>query len=105
MSERSTLFVSRLKCLAIEMYKVRQSMSPRFLEDIFLCKNVNYNLRDTNLMILQKYETVTYGFNSLRFQGSKLWNNLDTALKDAATLDSFKTAVGQWQGPSCQMHK
>ncbi len=38
------------------------------MKDIFICMEVTY--------VQPKFKTVTYGHNTIKYQGSKLWNNM-----------------------------
>ncbi len=51
-------------------------MSPLYMKDVFIQKKVIYGLRDVNLLVQPKFKTVTYGHNTIKYQGSKLWNIL-----------------------------
>ncbi len=51
-------------------------MSPLYMKDFFIQKEVTYGLRDVNLLCQPKFKTVTYGHNTIKYQGSKLCNNL-----------------------------
>ncbi len=47
----------------------------------FIQKEVTYGLRNVNLLVQPKFKTVTYGHNTIKYQGSKLWKNLPNDLK------------------------
>ncbi len=51
-------------------------MSPLYMKDVFIDKEVTCGLRDVNLLVQPKFKTVTYGHNTIKYQGSKSWNNL-----------------------------
>ncbi len=51
------------------------------MKDVFIQKEVTYRLRDVNLLVQPKFITVSYGHNTIKYQGSKLWNNLPNDLK------------------------
>ncbi len=70
---------------------------------MFLFKKiVTYGLTDVNLLVQPKFKTVTYGHNTIKYQGSKLWNNLPNDLKKMNSLLSFKCEIQKWSGPECQ---
>ncbi len=56
-------------------------MSPLYMKDVFIQKEVTYGPRDVNLLVQPKFKTVTYSHNTIKYQGSKLWNNLPNDLK------------------------
>ncbi len=51
------------------------------MKDVFIQKDVTYGLRDVNLLVQPKFKTVTYGHNTIKYQGSKLWISLPNDLK------------------------
>ena len=42
---------------------------------------INHDLRNVNLLVQPMYNSVKYGFNSLRYKGAKYWNNMPDLLK------------------------
>ncbi len=74
-------------------------MSPLYMKDVFIQKKVTYWLRDVNLLVQPKFKTVTYGHNTIKYQESKLWNNLSNDLKKMNSLSSFKYEIQKWSGP------
>ena len=100
-AKKSSLFLSRLRKLSIEVYKILAQESPSFLNNLFIKKDTNYNLRDNEKVKQPAYNTMTFGNNSLRYQGAKLWNNLPPHVKEATDLRQFKNLIQAWLGPSC----
>ena len=97
-----SLYVSRIKILAIEMYKILNDMSPSFLKDFFVINNVMSVLREHNVLLPPKHKTVTYGFKSLKYQGAKIWNDLPHTIKMSCSLNEFKRNINVWTGPQCK---
>ncbi len=56
-------------------------MSPLYMETVFIEKEVTYGLRDVNHLVQPRFKTVTYSHNTIKYQGSQLWNNLPNDLK------------------------
>ncbi len=100
-ASKSTLYLARLRILAIEIYKTLNDISPLCMKDVFIQKEVTYGLRDVNLLVQPKFKTVSYGHNTIKYQGSKLWNNLPNDLKKMNYLSSFKCEIQKWSGPEC----
>ncbi len=100
-ASKSTFYLARLRILAIEIFKTLNNMPPLYMKDVFIQKEVTYGLRDVNLLIQPKFKTVTYGHNNIKYQGSKLWNNLPNDLKKKNSLSSFKCEIQKWSGPEC----
>ncbi len=74
-------------------------MSPLYMKDVFIQKEVTDRLSDVNLLVQPKFKTVTYGHNTIKYQGSKLWNNLPNDLKRMNSLSSFKCEIQKWSLP------
>ena len=81
-----TLYLSRLRNIAIEVYKICNGYSPKYLCDLIETKSTPYNIRSKHNLIQPKCKTVTYGLNSFRYKGPKIWNQLPNQLKDAISL-------------------
>ena len=45
---------------------------------------------------------VTFGSNSYRSLGPKIWNGLSNDFKTAENLTIFKRLIKSWEGPECQ---
>ena len=101
-ANKPSLYLSRLRKLSIEVYKIITHNGPIFLESLFESYETPYNLRDNNRIQQPAYNTVTYGRNSVRYQGAKLWNILPLHIKEATTLPQFKRLIHTWLGPSCK---
>lgn len=53
----TTLFVSRLKTLAVEMYKAVNDETPPYISSLFSFKSKNYNLRGKNKLELPRFNS------------------------------------------------
>ena len=101
-AHKPSLYLGRLRKLSIEVYKIITHNGPNFLESLFERYETPYNLRDNNRIHQPAYNTITYGKNSVRYQGAKLWNVLPLHIKEATTLPQFKRLIHTWLGPSCK---
>ncbi len=52
-------------------------------------------LKDFITLILPQFNTIAYGHNTIRYQSSKIWNNLSNNFKMSNWLLSFKNATQQ----------
>lgn len=75
-------------------------MNPAYVNSLFLIKESSHSLRNT-LLIQPKFNGVTYGFNSIRYQGSKIWNCLPQSMKYIKNVSDFKNEIQKWNGPEC----
>ena len=96
MTNKQSLLVNRIKNLAIEMYKVKYNLVPGYITEMFTPEMNPYNLRDNCKYILPWYNYKTFGYRCFNFMGAKIWNNLDTSVKNAPTVSMFKIKLNQW---------
>ena len=97
-----TIHHYNLKLLAVEMYKVKNNLSPEFMQDIFPERNIErYNLRKQVNFQIPGPKTVTYGTESIQFLGSKIWNLIPNNLKSATNLSIFKANIKKWIPNDC----
>ena len=82
----------RLQNICILMYEVKHKLCPTYICNIFKNHNSYYFLRQSDFSI-SSYNTVTYGKNSLRYLGPRLWGTLSPDVGHAKTLDDFKNKI------------
>ena len=88
-----------LKSLCIEIYKVKNNLSPELFSNTFQLKEIGkYNLRNNDDFFVPKVKSVFNGTET--FLGPKLWNSLPEEIKNKDSLQSFKSAIKQWK-PIC----
>ena len=98
---REPLYVTRTKCLAVQVYKSVNNLSPAYLNSLFVIKECDYNLRNSISLNQPVVNTVTYGLMSLRYHGPKIWNSLSNEIKSAKSLREFKFISKQVAGNKC----
>ncbi len=76
-------------------------LSPVFLNELFTKTMVPYDLRNDYVFNIPSCNSVTYGINSLCFQGTKLWGSLVSTAKKNESIVEFKRLVCQWKSPIC----
>ena len=72
------------------IYKISTNDSPEININSFKFKELPYDLRSKLPVKLTKVNTISYGTNSLFFEGGLLWNNLPNNYKELESLKSFK---------------
>ena len=90
---------SRLGSICVEIYKSINSINPSFMNECF-------RLRVTNRMVSQyrlnldipKVSRVSFGNNSIRSFGPKIWNSLPPHIKSCENLETFKRVIKNWDG-------
>ena len=86
-----------IRCLAIEMYKVKNNLCPSFMNDIF-----TYN-GTTNKFLRPNVRTVKKGQGSIRSFGPIVWNiMLPEKIKSSPNINIFKDRIGSWVPGNCK---
>ena len=75
-------------------------MNPSFMHDAFKLHECQYELRNKSQMVVPKYNTVTYGYNSLAVHGSLLWNFVSQKAKSKTNVKEFQAALIQSTNPN-----
>ena len=96
-----TVHTKNIQQLAIEMYKVRNNISPNFICELFPKSDIAYNMRNTSDFKRPRVNTVFWGTETIRNIGPQIWDLLPLDIKMAPTLNSFKLQVKQWKPNNC----
>ncbi len=83
------------------LFKALHDSTLIYIRDLFEERDQIYNLRSTVSLKQPKCNTVTYGLNSFRYKGAKIWSDLPNKTKNSITLAEFKNQIKKWQGPKC----
>ncbi len=54
------LHITRLRCMASEVYKVVHGLNPKYIQDLYRTKQGTYNLHNHGASEQPGYNTVTY---------------------------------------------
>ena len=73
------------------------------MKDIFKHKTnlSGRSQRNTYDLSHHRPNQVTFGSNSLKALGPKIWNNLPTEMKSAENISNFKRLMKNWDGIRC----
>ena len=74
------------------MFKVKHSLVPVNIFDLFNLKHTQYNLWNSDFK-LPRFETVRVGRNSIKFMGPLIWSKLPRHLRMIESLNSFKRNI------------
>ena len=91
--------------MAVLVFKSSSKIGPPSIHDLYIAKDVHYSLRDSSKFVQPKFNTTTFGINSLRYSGATLWNkDIPKNFKEVSSndLNVFKQLVRSWSGPSCK---
>ncbi len=94
------LYIGHLKNMATEIFKALHHSTPIYIRDLFEEKDTIYDLCSTVSLKQVKCNTVTYGLNSFRYKGAKIWNDLPNKIKNSITLAEIKTKLKNGKGQS-----
>ena len=90
-----TLYNRRLQDIAILMFKAKNNLLPKYLQDLF---NLNgerekrYNLRNSDFT-LPRFNTIKYGKHSLKYLGPFLWSKLTKEERGMDSVSTFKRRI------------
>ena len=76
--------------LSIEVFKCINNLSPDYLCNMFTVKDNKYDMRDNSRLIQSRFKSIRYGYNSFKYYGAKVWNELPPDVKSCTTLREFK---------------
>ena len=102
-SGKCNMNLQRIRSLCTEIYTTISSLNRDFMKNIFEMKKNNRVVREKfklNLYIPRKNQ-VTFGNNSLKIYGPKIWNALPFNIKRAKHLKAFKALLKEWNWASC----
>ena len=95
-----SIHIRNIQCLAIELYKVANGISPKIMEFVLpLRQSLRYPTG--NIFLSRNVRTVSYGTNSLAHLGPKIWTILPDNFKHLASLKSFKQKIKEWNPLNC----
>ena len=90
-----------LQVLATEVFKIRNNMTPEFLNEIFQERSVPYNLRGNNPFRCRRANSIYHGTESLAFLGPKIWDLVPDEIKTSENVDIFKNKIKKWIPDNC----
>ena len=78
-----------------------QGISPPLLNEVFVPRQCNFNLRGNNLLERRRVKSVRYGTESILFLAPKIWDILPNEIKDSDILQIFKAKIKKWVPVEC----
>ena len=112
-----TIHQRNLRSLAIEMYKITNNLCPAFIKDLMTEISVPCNSRSTTQVtedinggvkyneksnyMIPETKTVSFGLESIRYLGPKIWMLVPDELKKSSTLELFKERVRKLKFEKC----
>ena len=71
-----SLHLGRQRSLATEIHKAVHGGAPPYVSSLFTERESEYSLRRNHSLILPPYNTISFGKQSIRYTGPKVWNSL-----------------------------
>ena len=90
-----------LQLLAPEIFKTKNGLNPKILEEVFTFKKVDYDLRNNTFLKIGNLKTVYYGTEFLINLGTKTWNLLSNEYKELKSLSTLKSRISNWVTDEC----
>ena len=90
-----SVHLGRLRSLATEIHKAVHGGVPPYVRSLFTERESEYSLRRNHSLILPPYNTISFGKQSIRYTGPKVWNSLPNNLRQTTSLKEF------WSGTNC----
>ena len=97
----TTVFLARLKTMALEVFKCVQALNPPCLNNLFEIKDTHYSFRNSVKLVQPKRRGTTHGLRSVSYVGSKVWNDIANEISDINDMSvyDFKVYLKSWNGP------
>ena len=96
-----TVHHRNLQKLAIEMYKVKNNLSPIFIKNIFPESQNPYNMCTKPEFASSNIRTVHNGSETISYRGPKTWALVPDDIKKSSSLSAFKRKRKEWKPVGC----
>ena len=93
-----------IQSLAIELCKVKHTISNSLILDFFPLRSVEYNLQTQTDFIKSSTNTTRYGLKLPNVFASKVWDMVPDEIKRSSTVEIFKTKIRKWWPIDCDCH-
>ncbi len=91
-----TMHLRRITAAVCEVFKSINKLNPKFMGDMLHSTCTN------EVMLLEpKYIKVMYGYQTLTYYVSHLWNKLPNNVTGDISFNTSKTLRNKWNDPNC----
>ena len=97
----TTMYINRMKCIAVEVFKCIYNLNPAFMNKMFVVKELDTDMRDPCILIVPRFKKIMYGRKTFSYFGAHLWNLLPSTYKESTDINNFKNMLRKWEGPKC----
>ena len=94
--------LNRLRVMCTEICKILNSIAPSYMQNLLFTNQSRYSSRQPLNKHFPRVNQTTYGLNSFRYAGAKLWNNLPEDNGSSENLTTFKQLIKTWNGTTCR---
>ena len=88
-----TIHQRNLELLATEIFKTKNELNLKIMEEILNFKDVNYNPQNNTSLKIGNLKIVYYGIESLANLDAKIWNLLPNEYRELKSLSTFKPRI------------
>ena len=85
----------------IETLKIKENINLSFMREISVKRTITYNLRNNNEFLLSRVRTTSYGSETIKYRGQRLWLSLPQHIRNAQSINEFKKEIKSWNGTDC----
>ena len=96
-----TIHQRNLELLATEIFKTKNELNLKIMEEILNFQDVNYNLRNNTSLKKGNLKIVYYGTESLTNLGAKILNLPPNEYKELKSLSTFKPRISNEVTDEC----
>ena len=96
-----TIHERNLQRLATEMFKIKNNLSPPFMNDVFPDSKNPINLRHKPPFQTSNVKSVYKGTETISFRGPQIWCLLPETIKKSQTLSIFQSEIKKWKPEGC----
>ena len=97
-----TIHQRNLQILATEIFKVKISLAPEIMTEVFEIKEPHYNLSSEAGHFKREIVKFThYGIQSVRHLGPKILDVVPQNIRESNSLNEFKSLIKFWKTDTC----
>ena len=96
------LEIKRLRNIALETFKILNTLSPRCLQNLIQYKERPYEFRHVSTVKIPQVKTTGFGKKSFRYTAAVVWNGLPEHIRMTSNFKIFKDLISIWDGERCR---
>ena len=99
----TSLYIRRMKIMAIEVCKSLNEKCPSVLSYLVQKRFSSYNFRYTNILQVPTVKTSLIGKRSFKYAAPVLWNSLPDDFRRCSNFNQFKGLILSWNEKKMQL--